>query len=85
MKKLLVFLVITLAQADPVEQHSGGQSRIARQSGCAKKIEDSTASCDDGDFMIELPLCALEARGINYQDLYMSKLIKKRVFNYIFQ
>ena len=55
MKKLLAFSLLTLAQADPVEQHSGGQSRIARRSGCTKKIEDSTASCDDGDLKIELP------------------------------
>ena len=80
MKKLFAFLLLTLAQADPVQQNSGGQSRIARRSGCQKKIEDSTASCDDGDFMIELPLCALEARGMNYQDLFMGDLIIKNVF-----
>jgi hypothetical protein len=79
-----------------VENHEDGISKFIRseikfgrcpekiEEPCAKTIEDSKAFCDDGDFMIELPLCALEKEGIIPSDLFMSKKLKAFFYIYSF-
>jgi hypothetical protein len=71
-----------------VENHEDGISKFIRsemifgrcperkEEPCTKTIEDSKAFCDDGDFMIKLPLCALEEQRIIPSDLFMSKKLK---------
>jgi hypothetical protein len=39
---------------------------------CTKTLDDSEASCDDGNFKVEVPLCAIEKEGIDPDDLFMS-------------
>ena len=65
MRKLASFLLLAAV--------NGRGGLPAKQTGCGKDIADSLASCDNGNFMIEMPLCSLEAKGIHPADLYMSK------------
>ena len=39
---------------------------------CTKTLDDSEAFCDDGNFKVEVPLCAIEKAGIDPDDLFMS-------------
>ena len=40
---------------------------------CTKTLDDSEAFCDDGNFKVEVPLCAIEEQMIDPDDLFMSK------------
>jgi len=43
-----------------------------RPTQCTKTLEDSEAFCDDGNFRVEVPLCAIEEKGIDPDDLFMN-------------
>jgi hypothetical protein len=51
---------------------------------CARTIEDSDSFCDDGDFKIELPLCAIQELGIDPFHLFMSKKLISLHIYYFF-
>ena len=61
---MINLFLLALAAADPVQPN---------RAGCDSTLDDAFAVCDDGQFKVELPLCALEQRRINPEQLYMSK------------